>query len=148
MKPKTVSFDTVEIREYPIVLSTNPASQCGPAIELGWEYRLASDVRNVVVKEGRLSVLEYESLRPSGRRRSPSKLQLHFYQRLHRVKVHNFSDDDINRAWEEQAAINKSRKRSNSYLNPVYVAREMLASVRRLAKLRRAIHNLEKLPKE
>lgn len=146
MKPKRVSFDTVEIREYPIVLSTNPASQWGPAIELGWEYRLTSDVRGVAVKEGRLSVSEYESLCPSCRRRGTSELRLPLDERFQRVKAHNFSDDEIERAWKERAAIYKSRVRSISCLSPAYVVREVVASVRRHAMIRRAVHNLTKLP--
>lgn len=45
---KKVSFDQVQVRdEYPACSAfTKSCSQYGPAIEIGWEYQLASEVHS------------------------------------------------------------------------------------------------------
>ena len=36
--PKKVSFDSIEIRQYPRILGDNPSVSCGAPISLSWEY--------------------------------------------------------------------------------------------------------------
>jgi hypothetical protein len=149
---KKVSFDAVEIREYPIVLSTNPATKYGPVLELGWEYRLASRIQPIDPLqrkereiEGRLLVNEYEALRPSAQRRTLKGLYLFQPTREYRIKLHNYSDAEIAEAVAEKAKIFESRERSNLCRNPVSIICEgCILSARRTKKVKRAVRNLNK----
>lgn len=136
---RRVSFDLVHIREYPIVLSDNPASRSGPSIELGWEYLPASNVEGLTSNDGSISVHDYEAIKPSQKRRPMEKLHLRLYQRLYRVKIHDFSEHDIYAAEVEKEKIRKSRDRSNAFRNPL-TRIEWNATVRSM-KIRTAVRN-------
>ena len=151
---KKVSFDQVQVREYPVVLSQNPAGHYGPAIEIGWEYRLASkvpplknvkyekEVKEIELDEGRAAVDEYERMRPSSFRRNETKLYLFVNQREYYVKSNNFTDDEIQEARMKKEALFLQRKRS-SRRNPVARCKEGIEASRRTKKVKRAVRNLK-----
>ena len=148
---KTVSFDTVVVREYPVVLSDNPGggSRYGPSVELGWEYRLASEVQSLQSTKahrlchGWLSVDEYETIRPSQRRRTLKSLFLFGNQREYRLKKnYPYTDDDIQQAIAEKARIVQHRERS--LLLQSLRIRKNWSTVNRSRKIRRGVHNLKK----
>lgn len=150
-KKKKVSFDAVEIREYPIVLSDNPASKYGPSLELGWDYRLATVVQPIGQKkerpigEGPLRVDDYEDMRPSSKRRTLKNLYLHLPTREFRIKKHNFTDEEIAKAAAIKAKIHASRERSNFCQNPVTTLyKGLVIAGRRTKKVQRAVRNLKK----
>lgn len=148
----SVSFDVVTIREFDIVLSTNPASLSGPAIELGWDYQLATEVQPLTKRKrkrlqvpGTLSVQEYEELRPSPQRRNLTSLYLFLNQREYRLKVlRDYTDEDIKEAVEEKKIISKSRDRSNFYQSPTKKFSHNVTSVNRNRKIKRAVRNLKR----
>ena len=153
---KKVSFDDVQVREYPIVLSLNPAGHYGPAIEIGWEYRLASELlplkhvkyekraTPIDLAEGRVAVKEYEQIRPSSFRRKEKNLYLFVNQREYYVKKNNFTDTEIQEATKEKEALYVERSRSNKFRNPAVRVKETLAANRRTRKVKRAVRNLKK----
>ena len=147
-KSKKVTFQEVSVREYPIVLSSNPASKYGPAVEIGWEYSTSAMVKDRWGEnhmcEGSLSVDQYEKLRPSAIRREPKELYLYLGARVHLVKKHHYSDSEIQSAEEEKKAILRSRKASNRLRNPAVVIKEDFVTVRRNQMIRRAVRNLHK----
>ena len=59
---KQVKFHTVEIREYDIILSNNPACEVGPSIEIGWDYTDVNTADNAI------RVSQYEKERFGKRR--------------------------------------------------------------------------------
>ena len=158
---KSVSFGTVGVREYPVVLSTNPGggNRYGAALELGWEYRLASEVvpstphtaatnrtgccRGPVV----WSVEEYETIRPSPQRRTLKSLFLFGNQREYRLKKNfSYTDQEIQQAVAEKARIVRNRERTLR-VQSLRVG-ENWSTVNRGRKIRRAVHNLKtKQPK-
>ena len=150
-----VSFDTVEIREYPIVLSDNPATRRGPSLELGWEYRLASEIHPIdhistggeeyaKINAGRLSVYEYEMLRPSSQRRPMHKLYLFQPTREHRIRMHHFTVTEIREVEIVKSQIRQSRERSNVCRNPLTLVRKDCRESVRRSKVKRAVRNLKK----
>lgn len=153
---KKVSFRDVEIREYPIVLSLNPNSQYGPAIEIGWEYRPASQVsvvslannnknsQKLELKEGRIAVSEYERVRPSSQRRSEQKLYLFVNQREYFVTKNGFSQEEIKQAAREKESLYLQRKRTNQLRSPVERWKEGASGAKRSKRVRRAVRNLKK----
>lgn len=153
---KKVSFDRVQVREYPIVLSLNPAGHYGHAIEIGWEYRLASEVpppKNVTCEkkmapielhQGLVAIKDYERIRPSSCRRKEQKLYLFVNQREYYVKKNGFSDVEIQQATKEKEALYQERNRSNKFRNPAVRVKEILAANCRTKKVKRAVRNLKK----
>lgn len=156
---KKVSFDNVQVREYPVVLSLNPAGQYGAAIEIGWEYRAASEVPpltdvkygkpvdSVKLQDGRTAVNEYEKIRPSPFRRKDKKLYLFVNQREYYVKKSNFTDSEIQKAAKEKEALYAQRQRTNRLRNPVDRWKEGAMASRRTKKIKRAVRNLKKAKK-
>ena len=45
---KSVRYDTVEFREYPIILCDNPSTSSGPPIGLGWAYDPKDTIRTEI----------------------------------------------------------------------------------------------------
>jgi hypothetical protein len=184
---RVVSFGTVHIREYPVILSDHPAaSLAGPALELGWEYRPASHVMGrrtfcsttimttttAAIRDGaedeqeqeprldgRISVHDYETVRPSHERRSMTQFYLRPYQRQHQIqRLRNWHEteeggDDNDVMWSERdveiaaatrAMIQRSRAMSNQwfYLDPVRRTKDAWTAQFRLMKIRRAVHTM------
>ena len=150
-RKKTVTFDTVVVRDYPIVLSDNPGggNRYGPSLELGWEYRLASEVQTLPstqahrLRYGRLSVEEYEKIRPSQQRRNLKSLFLFGNQREYRLKQNQqYTDGEIQQAIAEKARIVQHRERSLMFQS--LDVRQNWSTINRSRKIRRAVHNLKK----
>jgi hypothetical protein len=173
---KIVSFGTVHIREYPVVLSDHPAaSLAGPALELGWEYRPASHVmgrrtfcsttiittttangpeeQEQQPQDGCISVHDYETVRPSHERRTPTQFYLRPYQRQYQVQrlleggdddVMWWSERDVEIATATRAMIQRSRAISNHllYLDPVRRTKQAWTAQFRSMKVRRAVHTI------
>lgn len=140
---KHVTFDQVEVREYPVVLSSNPAaSEYGPSIELGWEYQAAEILPTEKSTTGRIAVDEYERLRPSSRRRKQKQFYLYLQQRVNRVKE-SYTEEEIQQAVQEKKVTYKRRQRSNFWRNPVNLVQLEAVSVKREKKIKRALRNLK-----
>jgi len=68
---KHVTFSSVQIRRYPMILGDNPYCSMGPPISLGWEYDTMPD----------MDVLQYDRLRKDQRRTNIAHLVLSSIQR-------------------------------------------------------------------
>ena len=75
-KPK-VRFSTLEIREYPVVLGTNPSTLRGPPVEIGWHSQSSRLLD--------LDLYEYE--RGQRRRRSEKQLVMSVNERVNRYVI-------------------------------------------------------------
>jgi hypothetical protein len=64
---QSIRFDKIEIREFLVILSSNPSCHYGPSIELGWEYNSAN------TSDETFKVSQYEKLRGSKRRREKTE---------------------------------------------------------------------------
>jgi hypothetical protein len=128
-----VVFANVQVREYPITLSVNPASRFGPAIELGWDYN-----DEIVVP-----IDEYEERR-HGHRRSLPLLYLFFPTRIDWLKNLNYTDDEIHEAEREKEIIIRQREMTNQHLTwsrPFAILRNEWRAVKRQAAVRKVVRN-------
>lgn len=94
------------------------------------------------VPRGRLSVEEYEAIRPSAKRRNLKSLYLFLNQREYRLKKNHFTDEEIEGAVAEKEKLVKNRERTLR-LEKMCLGENWL-SVNRSRKIRRALHNLKK----
>ena len=153
---KSVSWGSVEIREYSIVLTTNPATRMGPAIGLGWEYRCTANVEILSrsqdedggaiafepysIEGGRTTVDFYESLR-SSELRHPQVLRdlyLNSFEREAMLQERNYKDDDIRQAVQEQLEEVRVRARAKHQITSWIKSKP-----KRIRKIKRAVKNLQ-----
>jgi hypothetical protein len=132
--PKKVSFDAVEIRSYPIVLSDNPECHYGPSIELGWEYHAASP-------DERLPLSDYEASR--SKRRTVRQLYLSQVQREKMLEP-IVTPEELQQALREKDRARRYRQVSNSLQDPVSKVSDSVRASRRHKQIRRAVRNLQK----
>jgi len=149
---KTVSWDTVEIREYEVVLSTNPATKYGPPIELGWEYCWADSVELLahdedagtiaiqphLIEGGRTTVDLYESIRPSDQRHHQVMREM-YWNSFEREALlqEKYTEEEIKQAVEEKLVISRARARSKLFLTTWTRNKP-----KRIRKIKRAVKNL------
>mmetsp|Transcript_20451 Transcript_20451/g.35938 ORF Transcript_20451/g.35938 Transcript_20451/m.35938 type:complete len:393 (-) Transcript_20451:771-1949(-) len=97
---KLVRFQNVDIREFKMTLGNHPSATSGPPVMLDSE---PFSPRKVMTLE------QYESTRPSRRKRRQLKLSL---QQRHNilVKERGFAFEEVKHAWQEALEIRKQRK--------------------------------------
>jgi hypothetical protein len=97
--PKNLSviFDTVQIREYPIILGDNPAVSKGPALTIDWQH-VETDV---------MKFEEYESTRPE--RRSNAEMAIPFDIRMEMLKNSGYSSKEILEMAKKSEEARKAR---------------------------------------
>jgi hypothetical protein len=97
---RTVSFSSLEIKEFKMSLGDHPCSSSGPPVMLDWDSR--PTLERVV------SLDEYERLRSP--RRSRSKLKLSYRDRKGILEEQQgFTTEEVNRAWAEAIRIRQQR---------------------------------------
>lgn len=147
-----MSFGTVEIREYPIILSANPATKLGPSLELGWDYFVADTIELILydeetgtvaiepyrIENGQTAVDHYEAVRPSERRHHKvmREMYLNSYEREALLEKY-YTAEEIKQAVEEKAELARSRSRSKYF--PTAWSR---GRPKRIRKVKRAVKNL------
>lgn len=99
---KTVTFGTVQVREYLMCLGDNPACDSGPPLSLSWDY---------IVPRSDKDVVEYE------RRRGPSRLhgtQLRLPPDARRAILRRLgeSEERMDRVAQELRTVQISRESS------------------------------------
>jgi len=99
-KPKSVRFDTVEIREHASILGCNPGVTSGPPLTICWK----------VLNSQILPLEEYEASR--GPRRSALFLKRSKTEREQLLLRSGFDKDQIQKAEELAKAIRSSREES------------------------------------
>ena len=149
-RKKTISWDSVEIREYPIVLAVNPATKMGPSVELGWNYFLADNiecthhdeeavaVEPYQIENGIITVDLYEAIRPSAGRHHQvlREMYLNSYEREALLEKF-YSAEEITQAVNEKKAL--AAERTDPKTNPTAWSR---SKPRRIRKIKRAVKNL------
>lgn len=155
MTTRMARFDVVEVREYPVVLSDNPACQYGPSVELGWEYNISNVSSDSSKNNGsdgekgnqRITVSAYEKGRRGKRRTTaskPSKLYLSQVRRESTLKEANYTEDELKAAIRAKSKARRQRSVSNVLMNPLDKIQSTIKAWRRNRKLKRALRNLKK----
>lgn len=97
---RTVSFSSLDIKEFGITLGNHPNSCSGPPIRLDWEAKKG---------ERTMSLDEYEQTRNPRRKRRQMR-----YSYRHRKGVlegeKGFSEEEVNEAWTEALKIQQQRQ--------------------------------------
>lgn len=94
---RTVSFKSLEIRNYNLTLGDHPSASTGPPVMLDWNHE----------REEVVDLEVYERARQPRRRRRQLKLSLKERQEILTAK--GFSISDISKAWEKALEIRKQR---------------------------------------
>jgi len=116
---RTVSFDTISIREYDIVIADHPGYSGGPPIGLGWDY----------TSEDSFEFSTYEFKRKP--RRSYCQLYLPKERRKFLLKRDcSFTDEEIKLASKRARSYRRSRS-FNQALIPIYEAKEAIFGAKR-----------------
>jgi len=100
----SVSFDTVEVREYPIILGDNPAVSQGPPLTIDWEHD----------NEDTFSLDEYETTRPP--RRVTVEMSIPPDMRLDCLKRCGFSTKEISVRIKEINLVKRGRLQTTTML--------------------------------
>ena len=100
-RPRSVSFDAIQINEFPVIIGDNPASNGGASLSIGWN----SFSRQTV------SLDLYESTRKP-KKKDANSLVLSESRRHRRLRGAGFTDDQIQRAAEAADKIRLSRRHS------------------------------------
>lgn len=95
---RSVSFDKVDIKEFPMTLGDHPSAASGPPVALDWEK---------IERERLLDLNEYEASRSPRRSRKQLKLSLRDRKG---ILQRQFSVDEVNKAWQEARAIREQRR--------------------------------------
>ena len=142
---KQVKFNTVEIREYEIILSNNPACEYGPSIGIGWDYTDINTADNAI----RVSQFEKERF---GKRRvekhgRQSKLYLSQVRREAILKEAGYTDKEVKAAIrdKQKARLLRSVSTFESLGTRINAT---IKGGRKERKVLRAVRNLQKLQKK
>ena len=117
---KTISFSTLEVRNYDVTLGDNPGVSNGPPVSLDWTYE---DSKHICLEE-------YESLRPP--RRSKEEMRLDSNSRQI-VLSSRFTSRDLKAATDTAREIRMQRRKSYSISN-MEPLQEVLESTERKMK--------------
>ena len=115
---RSVSFQSVKIREYPIMLGENPAVSSGNAITIGWDP--------IAERSVEIEIDDYELSR--GERRTPEQIILPLKVRDLMLREGGFTTSQMVRAEKE---INLVRRRRKQTAKRQYMAR--LEEIREVA---------------
>ena len=106
-RKKTVTFDSVTVRHYPMTLGDHPMCSYGVPVQLDWEYH----------ERGVYPVDEYEQAFPqnSNKKKNNNKMQqmvLTHYQRCGILERAGFSDEEIRRVQHECTCLKRQRSKT------------------------------------
>ncbi|CAJ1950846.1 unnamed protein product [Cylindrotheca closterium] len=110
-----VRFDSVEVREYPIILGDNPSCRQGPPITIGWEPK--SDVFTPVD--------EFEKLRSEERHSDPDEMFVSSFNRIDILKKLGFSRRDIKKASSKASKLRKKRDETSQHEQKIEPLRQL-----------------------
>lgn len=95
---RSVSFDTVDIKEFPMTLGDHPSAASGPPVTLDWEK---------IESERCVALDDYEASRTPRRSRRQLKLSLRDRKGILQKQ---FSAAEVNKAWQEARQIREQRR--------------------------------------
>ena len=122
----TVRFGTIQIRQYNVTTSDNPACEEGPGISFGWEYSDGIEIMPIEL---------FESYR-EGQRLPCDDLYLPPGCRERILKLWNVNDDVIKQTMDERKVIQKQRKETK---------KRELKKIRRRRKIKSAWDNFKRV---
>ena len=131
---RTVSFSTLEMREYPIIVGENPGVTMGVPLTIGWEH--ASEIR--------CSVDDYENSRPKPR--SMIELRIPSSMRSEILKRSGFTRNEIMAGIKRANIGRKKRTRTKEMMGLSSIEESVELIVRALlnATIRRRRKRLER----
>mmetsp|Transcript_28914 Transcript_28914/g.43665 ORF Transcript_28914/g.43665 Transcript_28914/m.43665 type:complete len:298 (+) Transcript_28914:94-987(+) len=94
---RSVSFNSVQIREHDITLGDHPSSSTGPPVQLDWKPK----------NESTIDLDQYENSRQPRRKRR--QLKLSFQEREEILSSSGFTVDQLKNAWMESLKIRQQR---------------------------------------
>mmetsp|Transcript_29744 Transcript_29744/g.72026 ORF Transcript_29744/g.72026 Transcript_29744/m.72026 type:complete len:378 (+) Transcript_29744:614-1747(+) len=97
-----VSFTTVQIRRYPMLLGDNPAVLSGPPVSLGWEYEVLPE----------MPLVDFETFRLRSRRLHSNHLLLSHYKRLEIIQRNGHTAEEVKAVEKQIAKIKRQRNMS------------------------------------
>mmetsp|Transcript_1480 Transcript_1480/g.1592 ORF Transcript_1480/g.1592 Transcript_1480/m.1592 type:complete len:247 (+) Transcript_1480:124-864(+) len=100
----TVTFNTVKVREYPIILGDNPSVSEGPPLSIDWVY----------IDVDEFDVEEYETTRPS--RRGTPEMNIPASIRIDTLKRSGFTTKDIYQRVKEVKQVKQRRLETTTML--------------------------------
>jgi hypothetical protein len=103
-RSSNVRFSTIQVRQYPVTIGVNPATEFGPSLELGWKYEEAHPY----------DVDDYEEDRIAVPRRTQEDLVLSSYQREDLLLELGFTMRQIWNKTHEKDAYRRGVKKSMS----------------------------------
>lgn len=98
-KKREVSFQTVVIREYSMVLGDNPSCSYGPPVQLGWEFEQSKGV----------TLDHYEKFR--AKRRTMRQMVLSYYKRCEILEKAGHSPSEVRSVTRK---INKAKRQRDT----------------------------------
>jgi hypothetical protein len=117
-KPREVSFDTINIRNYGMELGNHPNCQVGAPVTLSWDYE----------EQGTQDIDIYEFERKP--RRRMKHLILNYYRRNDILKLAGYSDKELKAAEKAVAQVQRQRQTTTAFL-PVRQLGELIGSAAR-----------------
>mmetsp|Transcript_16418 Transcript_16418/g.23359 ORF Transcript_16418/g.23359 Transcript_16418/m.23359 type:complete len:257 (+) Transcript_16418:69-839(+) len=119
-----VSFGSVQLREYPIILGDNPSCSYGPPVTISWDYEEFDSIK----------IDDYEELR--GERRTMSEMMMNYYHRKHLLTVYcGYKKEDLKKAASVANRIKRQRAITEIFM-PFRKVEEVASVVR--GKLKRS----------
>lgn len=94
---RSVSFNSVQIREHDVTLGDHPSSSTGPPVQLDWKPK----------NESTIDLDQYENSRQPRRKRR--QLKLSFREREEMLSSSGFTVDQLKNAWMESLKVRQQR---------------------------------------
>lgn len=121
----SLSFGTIEIREYDITLGDNPSCSIGPPVQIGWEYTTI----------GSIDVEQFENTRDQ--RRNMRQMLMNYYHRRNILMASGgYTEEELNKAEKEMNKIKAKRALTRAFL-PMWKIEDAAESAQR--KLKRVV---------
>ena len=122
---KKVSFGTVSVRDYDMILGDHPCCSYGPPMTIDWDYLEYED----------LNVDDYEFFRPP--RRSLRQMGINYYRRKRILSNNGYGDADFKLSRREigKAQMNRNITKSLVECNFIQVETAMESACRKLKRI-------------
>lgn len=94
---RSVSFNSLTVREYDLTLGDHPSSASGPPVQLNWQHKA----------ENTMPLDDYEQMRQPRRKRR--QLKMSFQEREQLLQESGFTMDELKNAWMNSLKVRQQR---------------------------------------